>query len=166
MRISFPLILILLLAQIACTPLPRYPQPTDPSAPSLTLKNESGYEVAIQAYADPFECKEQMTVSNEHPRYMDISNKPGKIRLKPEEPFTFLVSMRVFGNDCFLVGTLVPKPSTDYVGSIKLQRGVCSVTVNALQDNVEIPAKTFIPRRFRLSGWGNSSNCADKLVIQ
>lgn len=165
MKTSFPLIPILLLAQIACTPLPRYPQPIDPSAPSLTLKNESGHEVAIQAYADPFECKEQMTVSNGHPRYMDVSNKPGTIRLKPGEPFTFLVSMRVFGNDCFLVGTLLPKPSTDYVGSIKLQRGVCSITVR-LQDSVETPANTFIPRKFRLSGWGNASNCADKLVIQ
>jgi len=142
----------------------QYEQPEDPSAPTLTFVNHSKADVAVFGFADAATCKNQINISKRTSRYMDLpTGKREQIRIRSDEAFSFLVSMRSFPKECFMVGTLIPSRSSNYTASISYDGKMCYVSVMRLQDGVEVPDKAFVPRVFKMPFSGSFSACADKL---
>lgn len=150
---------------VGCAAPPRYEQPSDPNAPTLTLKNISNNEVAVMGYSDPVECRKKVNISDDSSRYyMDVPNgESKKIRIRPNELFSIFVSMRIWGRDCFLVGSLLPAPSEDYVGVVSYESGVCALSVRRLEKGVEVMDSAFTPRKFKMAIFSDEeSQCADR----
>lgn len=142
----------------------RYEHPTDPTAPAVTFVNHSKADVAVLGYKDAAACIKQINISKQTSRYMDLP--PGKreqIRIRPNEPFTFLVSMRAFPKECFMIGTLIPSPSNSYIASISYDTTMCYLSVKRLQDGVEVPDSAFVPRVSKRPLTDSFSACADEL---
>lgn len=144
--------------------LVRYQHPTESTAPTLTFINKSAAKVAVFGYAEAAECKNPINISEQSSSYIDLNTgKSEKIRIRSNEAFSFLISMRAFPKECFLVGTLTPKPSNDYMASIFYDGKMCYVSVNRLQNGIEISDTAFTPRTHKMPLSGGFSACADKL---
>jgi hypothetical protein len=151
--------LFLMLSGCALTP---YEHPSDASAPTLKFVNNSTMHTAVMGYADAAACKDPINISVTKSRYIELDKGDSEqIRIRPNEPLSFLVSMRGFPNECALVGTLTPLPSTSYVASISTVAKMCLVSVKRIQDGVEVTAPEFTPRTFRMPFSGSFSACAD-----
>jgi len=142
----------------------QYEHPEDPAAPTVTFVNHSKADVAVLGFADAATCKNQINISKRTSRYMDLpTGKSEQIRIRSDEAFSFLISMRSFPKECFMVGTLTPSRSSNYTASIYYDGKMCYASVMRLQDGVEVPDKTFVPRVFKMPFSGSFSACADKL---
>ena len=160
-KVMWSIVLVVLLNLAGCAGAPRYMPPTDATAPKLTLVNLSGQSTVVQGFADAAECKTPVNLSVDHPFYLDITKTPGELRLHPNKPFSFLISMRPFLRDCFLVATVLPRSNTEYKGYINFSQNTCSLRIVRVEDAVEVSDPAFIPRKH---SWGFSA-CADKLNL-
>ena len=163
--IRFMQISLIALGALSGCAVMQYDHPADPAAPSVTFVNHSKANVAVFGYKDAAACIKQINISKQSSRYMDLP--PGKseqIRVRPNEPFSFLVSMSAFPKECFMIGTLIPSPSNSYTASISYDNQRCYLSVKRLQDGVEVPDSAFIPRVFKMPLTDSSSACGDKLL--
>lgn len=153
--------LVFLLTACATT---KYEAPTSPSAPTLTFVNSSTADVAVFGYENALECKKQINISTRGARYLSLgTSQSEKIRIHPNEPFSFLVSMRAFPKECFLIGTIFPKDSTSYKASAYYDGAKCYLTVKRIQDGIEYQDSAFVPRVSKMPLTDSFSACVDKI---
>jgi hypothetical protein len=162
--IRFVQTLVIVLFMLSGCAVMQYEHPEDPAAPTVTFINNSRADVAVLGFADAATCRNQINISKKTSRYMDLpSGKSEQIQIRSDEVFSFLVSMRSFPNECFMVGTLIPSRSNNYTASIFYDGKMCYVSVMRLQDGIEVPDKAFIPRVFKMPFSSSFPACADKL---
>lgn len=148
----------------ACAVKP-YQHPADANSPILRFTNESGAKVAIMGYDDPVSCKGQLDLTQDHSRYLWISpGKPEAIKVRVDEPLSFLVSIRAYPGECFMAATLTPRKATEYAARIDTEGRVCKLTVGRMDNDKIVPDPAFFVRKYRMPFSGSQSACADSFV--
>jgi|GEM_PF-4782215 len=142
----------------------QYEHPTDPAAPSVTFLNKSKVEISVYGYKDANACIKQINISKQNSRNISLSpGKSEKINVRFNEPFSFLVGLNDFPKECFMIGTIIPSPSNNYIVDINYDGKVCYMLPKRLQDGIEVSDSSFLPRVFKRPFTDSYSACADKL---